>query len=265
MGVYVHADSGELWNYYVTVSNIQAMADKECEDISNLLKYLYTRMEEAMQTGMKDMEIKESELAGEKRKEFPDKRRIRQLEQEIDTIQFNMAEIRNYKFRMQEYAAMVEKGKKEYHSSVSRGRRFLNNYLKLIEDNFYEEFSNDYSEEKRNASNNGFYTMNFRGITFYCNDSVIDLKKTDAKGRSNLQRMEKGLAPIGADGLPVNLHHMLQSENGSIIELSETTHKTNYHALHINSGSDIPSGINRMAFGVLKKAFWQRRAQIFKA
>lgn len=265
METYVCADPGELWNYYVTISNIQVMADKECEDISKLLKHLDILMEEAVKTGIKDMDRKESELTEEKRKEKTDESRIQQLKREIDRIQSNVAEVSNYRSRMQEYATMVEKGKKAYRSSVSRGRRFLNKYIKLIEDNIYREFSDNNSEEKRNISNNGFYTMNFRGLIFYCNDSAIDLKKTDARGRSNLQRMEKGLAPVGTDGLPINLHHMCQRENESIMELSKTMHQANYRVLHINSGSDIPSGINRMAFGILRRAFWQRRAQILKS
>ncbi|WP_368292712.1 HNH/ENDO VII family nuclease [Dehalobacter sp. TBBPA1] len=56
----------------------------------------------------------------------------------------------------------------------------------------------------------------------YQRNDIIDPNLVDARGRTNLQRMDKGLAPIGSDGNPVNLHHMLQTNDGSIAEVTQS-------------------------------------------
>jgi exonuclease VII large subunit len=262
MGVYVHADSGELWNYYVMLSNIQTMADKECEMMMKQIAGMEERLEAAGKAIGRKSAQKESEISENRRKSDPDEQnneRTLQLKKELETLQSHMDELKRYQRKLREQADRVQKERKSYQSVMVSGRRFLNQYIRLI-----EEGSGGSSDGAENADENGFYKMDFRGVTFYCNDSQIDPDQTDAKGRTNLQRMEQGLAPIGEDGLPMNLHHMLQRENGPIIELSESTHQQNSQALHINSGSDIPSGIHRGAFGVLKKAYWQKRARILK-
>lgn len=43
------------------------------------------------------------------------------------------------------------------------------------------------------------------------------------------------------------------------MELPVSVHNAGHKQLHINT-SDIPSGINRSAFNVLKSAYWKRRA-----
>ncbi|MFB9085874.1 HNH/ENDO VII family nuclease [Erwinia tracheiphila] len=51
---------------------------------------------------------------------------------------------------------------------------------------------------------------------------------------TNVERMATGRAPVGYDGNAVNLHHMLQTQNGPIAEMSQTFHKTNHGIIHIN-------------------------------
>ena len=41
---------------------------------------------------------------------------------------------------------------------------------------------------------------------------------------TNIERMATGRAPIGTDGKPINLHHMLQSNDSAIAELTQTFH-----------------------------------------
>lgn len=81
--------------------------------------------------------------------------------------------------------------------------------------------------------------------------------------KDNLKRMEKGRAPIGYDGDPIELHHLIQSESGSVVEISGSMHRENHKTLHINT-SDIPSGINRSSFQMLRSAYWKRRAQTLR-
>jgi hypothetical protein len=76
---------------------------------------------------------------------------------------------------------------------------------------------------------------------------------------TNIDRMADGLAPIGKDGRSVNLHHMIQNQNGPIAEVTQQFHKENHSIIHINPNT-IPSGINRSKFGSWKKQYWKNRA-----
>ena len=75
--------------------------------------------------------------------------------------------------------------------------------------------------------------------------------------------MEAGSAPIGPDGKSVNLHHLTQTENSAIAELTQTFHQQNTKIIHINPNT-IPSGININAFNSWKKQYWKNRANDFK-
>lgn len=41
-------------------------------------------------------------------------------------------------------------------------------------------------------------------------------------GRTNIQRMKQGLAPLGADGKSVNLQHMIQTNESAMAEVTQT-------------------------------------------
>lgn len=93
---------------------------------------------------------------------------------------------------------------------------------------------------------------------------MFDPKYIDPKlGKTNLQLMEKGRAPIGHDGKPINLHHMTQRHDGPIAEVTQSFHKDNSKIIHINDNS-IPSGINRNQFNQWRSYYWKNRANDFK-
>ena len=52
--------------------------------------------------------------------------------------------------------------------------------------------------------------------------------------------MRPGLAPIGADGRSINIHHILQMQDRPLIELQSGTHFGYYFPLHINAGTKAP-------------------------
>ena len=74
--------------------------------------------------------------------------------------------------------------------------------------------------------------------------------------------MKEGLAPYGPDFKKIELHHMLQTKQGPIAEVTHTFHKQNQTVIHINP-SIIPSGINRSEFKQWKKQYWKIRSQDF--
>ncbi|MFL0439938.1 HNH/ENDO VII family nuclease, partial [Enterococcus pernyi] len=105
--------------------------------------------------------------------------------------------------------------------------------------------------------------VDFKGTKVYQRDSIIDINKIDVKGRSNLQRMELGLAPLGPDDNPINLHHMTQRDISSIAEVEQSFHQINSKTIHINSNS-VPSGIDRKSFNKWRADYWKNRANDFK-
>jgi RHS repeat-associated protein len=60
----------------------------------------------------------------------------------------------------------------------------------------------------------------------YQRDDLIDPGLKDKYGRTNFSRMKQGLAPIGPDGIEINVHHMLQTADGPLAELTATFHRT---------------------------------------
>jgi hypothetical protein len=102
----------------------------------------------------------------------------------------------------------------------------------------------------------------FDGTRVYQRNDLIDPALVDARGRSNLQRMQSGLAPIGPDGKPLNLHHTIQRPDGPLAEMTTTFHQQNARVIHINPNT-LPSGIDRKAFDAYRRDYWINRANDF--
>ena len=64
--------------------------------------------------------------------------------------------------------------------------------------------------------------------------------------------MATGHAPVGYEGNTVGLHHMSQTQDGSIAEMSQTFHKTNHGIIHINPNPS-PAGIDRFVCDTWRK------------
>jgi hypothetical protein len=94
-------------------------------------------------------------------------------------------------------------------------------------------------------------------------ESLLAMQHADKEGRTSLQRMQAGDPPLGKDGKAINLHHINQKDQGALVELEQATHQENSKQLHINSGSGIPSGIDRVRFARFKKQYWKIRAKDF--
>lgn len=91
----------------------------------------------------------------------------------------------------------------------------------------------------------------------------IDFEYRDATGRTNLQRMKDGNAPIGNDGQPIQLHHVLQKESGPMAEVREVTHTEYHRILHglVASGDSFRN--NRelaKQYANFKRKYWRWRA-----
>ena len=101
------------------------------------------------------------------------------------------------------------------------------------------------------------------GRRVYQRDSLIDPMRTNARGETSLELMRRGRAPIGPDGQPVQLHHMIQREPGPVAEITQTLHGRVAGTLHINPSNTLPSGIDRPGFKTWKEDYWRKRAEDF--
>ena len=258
MPVSINVDSGKLWNYTLTVTHAQETAEQRSEELQQTLKKLLELIRMECDETEKRIRARQSELARTKDRDERDS-----LRREIEELQKHERQMREKGADAERLMQKIRQGQEQYMGAFQRGKKFLNGYLTRLDALGLSQSSGGGKMEAL-ASANGFQMMSFRGMTCYARDSEIDLGKTDGAGRTNLQRMQQGCAPLGTDGLPVNLHHMQQSETkGGLMELSSTTHHQNHNMLHINSGSNIPSGINRSAFAKIKQSYWKQRAQYF--
>lgn len=87
----------------------------------------------------------------------------------------------------------------------------------------------------------------------------IDLTRVDAKGRTNLERMQQGLAPQDSNGISYELHHVGQRKDGTLAIMSQVEHdnpaihgflqKTEAHAAGTNWDAE-------------RQAFWKAFAEL---
>ncbi|MNJ39364.1 putative deoxyribonuclease RhsC [compost metagenome] len=117
------------------------------------------------------------------------------------------------------------------------------------------------------------------GRKVYQRNDIFDPHQVDDLGRTNIQRMKKGDAPIGSDGKEVNLHHLTQDEPGPMAEVLSGFHSKHDRVLHMYSnqwdkswvGQDgvrrlynsAPPSMNRGPFNTWKKSYWKLRALDF--
>ncbi|MGH0424562.1 HNH/ENDO VII family nuclease [Bacillus pretiosus] len=94
------------------------------------------------------------------------------------------------------------------------------------------------------------------------NDIEWNLK--DTKGLTNRQRAKLDLAPIGKDGYPIELHHLLQEEPGSMVEALRTVHrgpknKKILHGLLENGDSFRNNPVLNAQYKKFQSEYWKWR------
>lgn len=88
----------------------------------------------------------------------------------------------------------------------------------------------------------------------------IDLEQKDSIGRTNSERMEKGLPPLDKNGRPIELHHIGQKPNSPLAELTTSEHrgKGNDTVLHDKKKE---SEIDRDKFAEERSEHWKNRIE----
>ena len=88
----------------------------------------------------------------------------------------------------------------------------------------------------------------------------IDLLLKDEKGRTNLQRMKEGLAPLDKDGISIELHHVGQKADGTLAMLTKSEH--DHSALHgFLEGAEGVQAQLGSAWTTQKKRIWKAVAE----
>jgi len=87
----------------------------------------------------------------------------------------------------------------------------------------------------------------------------IDASLKNSMGRSNLELMDKGLAPIDNFGDKYNLHHIGQKMDSPLAELQGGEHRIYHKTLHDTSLDK--SSIDRGTFDIGRSAHWKARAE----
>ena len=91
--------------------------------------------------------------------------------------------------------------------------------------------------------------------------SDIDTNLVDEFGRTNLQRMKDGLAPLDSTGKSFELHHIGQESDATLAIFTNAEHHNNT-ILH---GFKEVSEIDRTAFASTRKDFWKAMATMLES
>lgn len=86
----------------------------------------------------------------------------------------------------------------------------------------------------------------------------------ETTGLTNLERMQAGKPPIGSDGNPIQLHHILQKEVGPMVEIREITHQEYYSQLHgvIEDGASFRNNpVLNKQYNNFRCSYWKWRAE----
>ncbi|WP_449540426.1 HNH/ENDO VII family nuclease [Ferdinandcohnia sp. Marseille-Q9671] len=93
----------------------------------------------------------------------------------------------------------------------------------------------------------------------------IDFKRIDPDtGITNLQLMKKGRAPIWKDGTVIELHHLIQREPGSMVEIPASMHDEYNKILHglvENGGSFRNDPVLKKQYDNFRSKYWRWRAK----
>jgi len=89
-------------------------------------------------------------------------------------------------------------------------------------------------------------------------DKSIRQKLDD--GWTNLDLMKNGNAPIGVDGRPINLHHILGEEPGAMVEILGSTHSKYHGTLHglVSDGNSFRNNrALKNQYETFRKRYWK--------
>lgn len=101
------------------------------------------------------------------------------------------------------------------------------------------------------------------GDKYILKDNRINHMLEDSRGRTNLERMRKGLAPLDEDGRPYNLHHIGQKSDSPLAELKDNIHKENDGILHDKTiPTEVHGGDGN--WDSQRASYWKKRTKLIE-
>lgn len=88
----------------------------------------------------------------------------------------------------------------------------------------------------------------------------IDISQKDEFGRTNLERMQMGLAPLDKNGCAIELHHIGQKSKSPLAELTKEEHRSGNNDLTLHDKTK-ETQIDRSEFRLEKENHWKSRAE----
>jgi predicted ribonuclease toxin of YeeF-YezG toxin-antitoxin module len=92
----------------------------------------------------------------------------------------------------------------------------------------------------------------------------LDIDRVDPKSnKTNLQLMKKGNAPFANDGTKINLHHLIQEEPGTMLEIPESLHRQYSKVIHglKNNGESFRNSPELSSqYKAFHRKYWKWRA-----
>jgi len=99
--------------------------------------------------------------------------------------------------------------------------------------------------------------------------SDIDFNYYDPiSGMTNLERMKLGRPPFGMDESTIELHHLIQMESGTMVELLESTHEQYHKILHglVGRGKSFRNNpLLDKQYKNFRRAYWKWRADFYES
>ncbi|MED3995591.1 T7SS effector LXG polymorphic toxin [Peribacillus frigoritolerans] len=96
----------------------------------------------------------------------------------------------------------------------------------------------------------------------------LDIDRIDPiTQNTNLQLMKKGNAPFANDGTQINLHHLIQEEPGTMLEIPESLHKKYSKVIHglKNKGESFRQSRELQSqYESFRKRYWKWRAKQYE-
>lgn len=86
----------------------------------------------------------------------------------------------------------------------------------------------------------------------------LDFYEKNPDGKTNKERIEENLSPLGKDGKSMELHHIGQRADSPLAELTYTEHRKNYKILHDDRKK---SEIDRNKFADERNEHWRNRSE----
>lgn len=130
-------------------------------------------------------------------------------------------------------------------------RNFTNNIsIRIIKSTTY------FVSQKGMGTACGSPSIRFEEFTIEIHDEIFDPYQVDGTGRTNLERMKKGVAPLDRNNDSVNLHHVNQNPKGPLLEIMASEHSSRTKELHTKKG---PSEIDRRPFDNFRGRYWRYR------